>query len=270
VSNGAERRDWKRPFLWIGAATLGIAATVGGVLLFRSRKAEAADLPAAPSMGDGPPPPPSPAPGGDDSSSAPPPPPGPDQTPSDPGGGGGSTQAEFQPQTPVQMDFQPSAQPVVPDTPHCDNVEDWPEEWVAKEEELLAAVNALRAQGFTCATGTFAPAPPLTMNPKLRCSSRRHSMNMAEANFFSHVDPQGLHSWERMQAAGYEYDVALENIAAGYNDVPSTMQQWKVSTSGHCEALMNPDVTEIGIGYYYKPGTQSFYYWTQNFGKPAS
>lgn len=149
-------------------------------------------------------------------------------------------------------------------------MDDWDAGWVAKELELLEAVNALRAQGYVCATGSFAPVPPLTLNKELRCSARLHSKNMSDNNFFGHVDPQGLHSWDRMVNAGYEYDVALENVAAGYADVQNTMQQWKNSTTGHCEAMMNPDVTEIGIGYSQRSGTQSVYYWTQNFGKPKS
>jgi uncharacterized protein YkwD len=130
----------------------------------------------------------------------------------------------------------------------------------------LAAVNAVRASGYSCAGGTMPPVPPLTMNENLRCSARKHSRDMADNSYFSHTNLVGDESWDRIRDAGYDWEHASENIAAGSEEIEQTMQQWLTSDMGHCEGLMDPNMTEIGIGYYPKPGSQYRHYWTQNFG----
>ncbi len=71
-----------------------------------------------------------------------------------------------------------------------------------------------------------------------------------------------------MYDAGYDWLYSSENIASGRPTASGVMDQWVESTSGHCEALMNPNYTEIGIGYY--PGGATGHYWTQNFGTEKS
>jgi uncharacterized protein YkwD len=195
----------------------------------------------APVPGDPPSPP-------DDPSDPPPPPPEPE--PADPG-----------PPPPP-----PAPGSDVPSGAYCSDVANWEAAWVAKELEMLSAVNAVRAQGFSCAGSQQAPAPPLVMNPSLRCAARKHSKDMAENAFFSHTNLQGEESWDRMMAAGYNGTGFSENIAAGSSQIEHTLNQWLTSVEGHCEALFDPQMKEIGIGYYPTNAGYQFY-WTQNFGK---
>lgn len=159
--------------------------------------------------------------------------------------------------------------PGVPSTAHCADASNWDPQWIAMEEAILAKVNEVRAAGYTCASGYWPPVPPLRMNEELRCSARLHSKDMADRNYFSHTNPEGLNSWDRMRDAGYDYSHATENIAAGFDDLDQTMQQWLTSQMGHCKGIMDPESTEIGIGYYPKSSSQYRHYWTQNFGAPA-
>lgn len=128
--------------------------------------------------------------------------------------------------------------------------------------------------------------PPLKFVQELNDSSFLHSVNMAERNFFAHcdLDTKKL-PWDRMRDAGYNWNRAGENIAAGYSSADRVMSGW-MNSSGHRANILNANFREIGVGYYYfgsdtpdtrrdidndcnEDGreTRSFYrYWTQNFG----
>ncbi len=159
----------------------------------------------------------------------------------------------------------PVADPDVPeDVAYCTDVAGWDAGWSQLELDVLELVNMHRATGYNCGSaGSFGPAAPLTMQPNLRCSSRVHSKDMDTRNFFDHNNPSGESPFDRMGMAGYSFFTAGENIAAGSPDAAGTMNQW-MNSDGHCSNIMNPDFTEIGVGYH--PGGQYGTLWTQNFG----
>jgi uncharacterized protein YkwD len=154
----------------------------------------------------------------------------------------------------------------VPDNAYCSDVADWNPAWTQLENQILEIANQRRAEGANCGSaGSFGPAGPLTMNPALRCSSRVHSKDMVDRNFFDHNNPSGESPFQRMGMAGYQYSTAGENIAGGNSTAAATMQQW-MGSDGHCANIMNASFTELGVGYY--PGGQYGHMWTQNFGSP--
>ncbi|MCR9160562.1 MAG: CAP domain-containing protein [Nannocystaceae bacterium] len=154
----------------------------------------------------------------------------------------------------------------VPDNAYCSGVADWNAAHTQLENEILEIVNQRRAEGANCGSaGSFGPAAPLSMDPALRCAARVHSKDMVDRNFFDHTNPSGESPFQRMAEAGYSYSTAGENIAAGNSTAAATMQQW-MDSDGHCGNIMNPDFTELGVGYY--PGGQYGHVWTQNFGAP--
>ncbi len=154
----------------------------------------------------------------------------------------------------------------VPDNAYCMDVAQWEPQWAQLEQEILAIVNEVRAQGANCGSeGSFGPTQPLTMQPNLRCAARVHSKDMADRSFFDHTNPSGESPWDRMGQAGYSYSAAGENIAGGNGTAAATMDQW-MNSDGHCANIMSPNFTEIGVGYY--PGGQWGHLWTQAFGSP--
>lgn len=113
--------------------------------------------------------------------------------------------------------------------------------------------------------------PPLTLNQQLVAAGQDHSNDMAFNDFFSHTGSDGSSPWERIQATGYDYSLAAENIAAGYNTPLAVVQAW-MRSSEHRENILNCDLQEIGIGYRNlenDTGQVNYhYYWTQVLASP--
>jgi len=112
---------------------------------------------------------------------------------------------------------------------------------------------------------------PLSYNDKLANAAQRHSVNMANQDFFSHTGKDGSSFSQRVTAAGYQWSFTGENIAAGYTTPQAVVNAW-INSPGHRAAMLNPNYQDIGIGYHYlanDTGQVNYYhYWTQNFGKP--
>ena len=155
------------------------------------------------------------------------------------------------------------ALPEVPNTDHCDPVSGWNDDWSELEVRVLELTNQARATGLDCAEmGVFPPAPPLVMQEHLRCSSRLHSVDMAERGYFEHTNPEGEGPGERMSAAGYPWTGFGENIGWGYPTAEGMMEGW-ITSPGHCSNLMTDWFTELGVGFFSQGNTIT---WTQNFG----
>ncbi|MEO7729010.1 MAG: CAP domain-containing protein [Burkholderiales bacterium] len=133
---------------------------------------------------------------------------------------------------------------------------------------ILDLINAARARPRYCGNEQFAAAPPVRWNESLAESSQRHSDDMANHNFFDHVNPRdGTHSWDRVERAGYQYSTTGENIGAGYKSAETVVDGW-IKSAGHCANLMNPDFTEMGAAMATNRRSKMGLYWTQEFGAP--
>ena len=92
---------------------------------------------------------------------------------------------------------------------------------------------------------------------------------MALQDFFSHTGIDGSTMTQRIGVAGYQFSSAAENIAAGYTTPEEVVGGW-MNSPGHRANILNPNLTEIGVGYYCletDPGTLNYnHYWTQDFG----
>ena len=134
---------------------------------------------------------------------------------------------------------------------------------------ILQRINQLRASGASCgSSGQFAPAAAVAWNAKLTQAADGHSQDMAANNYFAHTSLDGRTFSQRIDATGYTWSTAGENIAAGYASVDAVMDGWTQSP-GHCANLMNPNFSEIGVACV--PGTSSTTYsnyWTMDLAKP--
>ncbi|MEG4442550.1 CAP domain-containing protein [Microcoleus sp. AT9_B5] len=109
---------------------------------------------------------------------------------------------------------------------------------------------------------------PLTLNTQLLNAAENHSQNMALQDFFSHTGKDGSSLGSRISATGYQFSAAAENIAAGSSTPEQVVSSW-MNSSGHRANILNPNLKEIGIGYYFladDTGTENWnHYWTQVF-----
>lgn len=78
---------------------------------------------------------------------------------------------------------------------------------------------------------------------------------------FSHTRPDGTSFGTVLRQAGINYRGAGENIAYGQRTPEEVMDAW-MNSSGHRANILNPNYTNIGIGYYETNGVK---YWVQLF-----
>jgi hypothetical protein len=112
---------------------------------------------------------------------------------------------------------------------------------------------------------------------------------MGVRDFFMHCDPDTGRAFDvRISDAGYAYNGAAENIAAGNSTAAATVAQW-MGSSGHRANILG-SYRELGVGHHVDavdtaakryssvgsctPNTTisgNFrHYWTQNFGTRSS
>ena len=77
----------------------------------------------------------------------------------------------------------------------------------------------------------------------------------------------GSNSAERITRAGYAWQAAGENIAAGQLSAEAVVAGW-LESPGHCATLMGPRFTEMGIAFALAPSRNPPIYWTQLFATP--
>jgi uncharacterized protein YkwD len=122
--------------------------------------------------------------------------------------------------------------------------------------EIANLINGARAQ---------AGLSPLTVNPALAASAQGHSIDMACHGLISHTGSDGSSPSQRIAAAGYAASRSSEIIyGSGY---PQTAFDWWMSDTTHRNEILNPSVTEMGVGYAYMPDTTKGYF-TVDFASP--
>ncbi len=88
---------------------------------------------------------------------------------------------------------------------------------------------------------------------------------MAARSWMSHRGGDGSSPFTRIKRAGYDYEKAGENVAAGQTTVDEVMRSWLLSPGHRLNVLGR--YSEIGMGYAIdKTGTP---YWCVTFGTPA-
>lgn len=143
-----------------------------------------------------------------------------------------------------------------------------PRDAQAISRRILDLTNAARAEGRTCGREPFGAAPPLTLSPLLMHAALEHSKDMAVHNLFDHIGSDGRSPGDRITRAGYKWRMAGENIASGMTSAEAVVDGWLASPH-HCENIMGPRFTQMGIAWFYDPKSADAIYWTQVFATPA-
>lgn len=134
------------------------------------------------------------------------------------------------------------------------------------QADWVKRVNDVRASGTTCSGKAVPPVAAVQWNSALFEASAAHSQDMVANNFFAHTGSDGTLPWDRMKKQGYTNGYAGENIAAGQSTVPSALDAWLTSQTGHCENIMSGNYKDFAVACVAKPdGTK---YWTMDLASP--
>lgn len=127
-------------------------------------------------------------------------------------------------------------------------------------QEVLRLTNQLRAENGLNS---------LTLNSELGRAAQNHTNDMATNDFGGHTGSNGSTVDMRIRDAGYE-PVSFwgENVATG-QITPQEAFDWWSNSPGHRANMLNPNFTEVGIGYINSSNTTDLDgyadYWTQVF-----
>ena len=134
-------------------------------------------------------------------------------------------------------------------------------------EQALRLVNEVRARGTRCGERSFGPAPPIRLSEILASVALWHASDMAEHNYFEHVDPAGRSPADRVRAVGYREKLVGENIAYGPQSVEEVVQGW-LHSPDHCENIMDPRFAEMGLAYASGQSARRGLFWVQLLAAP--
>lgn len=135
------------------------------------------------------------------------------------------------------------------------------------EDDIVAQVNAARAQPRRCGAKQYAAAPPLKYSAQLADASQAHAIDMAQRGYFDHDTPEGVQPTERLATTGYRWSLTGENIARGDMGADEAMAGW-LRSPGHCANIMEPRFSEMGVGIAAGGVREGDLYWVQTFAAP--
>jgi uncharacterized protein YkwD len=101
---------------------------------------------------------------------------------------------------------------------------------------------------------------PLIFSEELLPVARHYSRRLAEEKFFSHTDPQGRTTRDRLREAGVKFLLLGENLsqASGYLDpVPDVVQSW-MRNPAHRSNILTAEFKYAVVGVWIKDKTFFF------------
>lgn len=103
--------------------------------------------------------------------------------------------------------------------------------------DVLIDTNAERAKSSL---------PSLQLNKDLSNAAFAKAQDMFANNYWAHTSPTGVTPWKWIGDAGYNYDVAGENLAKNYPTAQDTVDAWMGSPT-HRANILNNRYQDIGL-----------------------
>jgi hypothetical protein len=106
-----------------------------------------------------------------------------------------------------------------------------------REQEVLELANMERSsEGLE----------PLQMNKNLTLAAYIKAYDMLSKQYWSHYGPSGESAWKFILSSGYQYSVAGENLAYGYENTFDLHNAWMKSNS-HRKNILNENFRDVGV-----------------------
>jgi hypothetical protein len=86
----------------------------------------------------------------------------------------------------------------------------------------------------------------LIWNDSLAQAAQAKANDMIARNYWSHVTPDGKQPWSFIDATGYNYKLAGENLARNFSNTPNLVEAWLASPT-HRANLLHNAYQETGI-----------------------
>lgn len=99
---------------------------------------------------------------------------------------------------------------------------------------------------------TSAGLPALTLNAQLTEAAETHAADMLCNDYLSHIGLDGSTPEDRVEEAGYEASLVVENLYAlhpAYGGNPQSAVEWWMSDPEASDDLLNANTTVFGIAY---------------------
>ena len=133
------------------------------------------------------------------------------------------------------------------------------------EGDMLAQVNAIRSQGYTCNGVYYPPCGPVQIDPTLQHVAATFANELAANRIpAGHIGADGSTFTQRLARVGYRYQWAGENTAHNTPGAAATIQAFADSPE-HCPILMKADASVCGLACSSDGKTA---YWVQVMAKP--
>ena len=109
-----------------------------------------------------------------------------------------------------------------------------------------AAYTASTIVAFTNETRLDKSVGTLQSNPQLVEAATRKAKDMLARNYFAHTTPDGKRFWTWIDATGYNYTLAGENLAVDFTS-PESAHEALMASPTHRENILNKRYKEIGV-----------------------
>lgn len=123
--------------------------------------------------------------------------------------------------------------------------------WLNRHSGVLAYATDVSIQGLLDNTNSQRinnGLSALALNGTLDTAAQAKANDMAARDYWSHNTPDGKAPWTFMDAAGYRYQLAGENLAYGFTTSSDTLTGW-MNSPGHRANILNGGYTEVGFGF---------------------
>lgn len=115
---------------------------------------------------------------------------------------------------------------------------------------VLAYATNVSSSGLLEATNknrTSARLKSLKSDSKLNAAAQAKANDMARRNYWSHMTPEGRTPWTFINATGYRYAKAGENLAYGFATSKDVVKGW-YNSAPHRANMLDSDFQAVGFG----------------------